>query len=194
MCDVPDGGGRAGPGTCAGDACCGVCWFVLLLLGLSGASSLAYGYSYGDRKKGPKPSSPMAATTRGKRDVYAPKDARQSRALSLGLLCLLLAWPRHARLRWWPTVAVPWIHLGFTKCWPALRQPARVGAGRVRGQGDASDSAEAHGVLVGSLQGLRVGAGWSELKLVGLVDQEDGRSSSWCPRRCCASATPKELK
>lgn len=158
MCHIPDGGGRADPGPCAGDACCGVCWLALLLLGLRRASLLAYGHLYGDRERRLKPSSPMAATAAGKREVYAPKYARQSWSLSLDLFCLLLAWSRHARLRRWPTVAMPWIHLGFTSCWSALRKLARVGAGRCRGRGGASDSAGAHGALVGSLQGLRVGA------------------------------------
>jgi hypothetical protein len=152
----------------------------------------------------------MAATTAGKREVYAPKYARQSRALSLGLFCLLLAWPRHARLCRRPTVTMPWIHLGFTSCWSALRKLARVGAGRCRGRGDASDSAGAHRALVGSLQVLCVGAAWSELKLVarwirrtaaalagvpGALEQDrrqkNGNKSNWVMRP--SGATPANV-
>lgn len=115
MCYLPDGGGSAGPGPCAGDAWGGGCWLAVLDLS-HGSSSVLIQSNSGVKRSLTSSSSMIAAATAERRDAHVPIYAWQTRALCLCLLCcLLLTWPRRStRLRRWPPVVVSWIHLGFT--------------------------------------------------------------------------------
>jgi hypothetical protein len=87
-CYVPDGGGSADPGPCAGDACGSGCRFELSL-GLLKLSSLAFENPSGDAPRGAKASSRVFATglpgrTRWKRTQICQVVAGP--ALGFGLL------------------------------------------------------------------------------------------------------------